>query len=168
MDFSPPGVIYVGILMLSRKSPDVSSAHTDFFLPLKPEQWGNMWFLPHSEDGHFVSAQSQPQRSQIYLMGGASNENSGEGHGNPLRYSCLGNPMDRGAWRATVHRGCKKLDTTEHNTFKYLKISYILPWFTTLCSVIYHNRTIIILIFVWTQDLNTIIWTMSILKKTGI
>ena len=28
----------------------------------------------------------------------------GEGHGNPLQYSCLGNPMDRGAWRATVHR----------------------------------------------------------------
>ena len=27
----------------------------------------------------------------------------GEGHGNPLPYSCLVNPMDRGAWRATVH-----------------------------------------------------------------
>ena len=26
-----------------------------------------------------------------------------EGNGNPLQYSCLGNPMDRGAWRATVH-----------------------------------------------------------------
>ena len=24
-------------------------------------------------------------------------------HGNPLQYSCLENPMDRGAWRATVH-----------------------------------------------------------------
>ena len=27
----------------------------------------------------------------------------GEGSGNPLRYSCLDNPMDRGAWWATVH-----------------------------------------------------------------
>ena len=27
----------------------------------------------------------------------------GEGKGNPLQYSCLGNPMDRGAWKATVH-----------------------------------------------------------------
>ena len=27
----------------------------------------------------------------------------GEGNGNPLQYSCLGNPMGRGAWRATVH-----------------------------------------------------------------
>ena len=27
----------------------------------------------------------------------------GGGHGNPLQYSCLQNPMDRGAWRATTH-----------------------------------------------------------------
>ena len=31
----------------------------------------------------------------------------GEGHGNPLQYSCLENLMDRGAWRATVHRVAK-------------------------------------------------------------
>ena len=31
----------------------------------------------------------------------------GGGHGNPLQYSCLGNPMDRGAWQATVHRVTK-------------------------------------------------------------
>jgi len=28
---------------------------------------------------------------------------AGEGNGSPFQYSCLGNPMDRGAWRATVH-----------------------------------------------------------------
>ena len=32
-----------------------------------------------------------------------SGRSPGEGNGNPLRYSCLGNPMDRGAWQATVH-----------------------------------------------------------------
>ena len=31
----------------------------------------------------------------------------GEGHGSPLQYSCLENPMDRGAWWAAVHRGVK-------------------------------------------------------------
>ena len=31
----------------------------------------------------------------------------GGGHGNLLQYSCLENPMDRGAWRATVHRVAK-------------------------------------------------------------
>ena len=33
----------------------------------------------------------------------------GEGNGNPLQYSCLKNPMDRGAWRATVHGVTKKV-----------------------------------------------------------
>ena len=32
-----------------------------------------------------------------------SGRSLGEGNGNPLQYSCLGNPMDRGAWWATVH-----------------------------------------------------------------
>ena len=31
----------------------------------------------------------------------------GEGHGNPLQYACLENPMDRGAWWATVHMVAK-------------------------------------------------------------
>ena len=31
----------------------------------------------------------------------------GGGHGNSLQYSCLENPMDRGAWRAIVHRVSK-------------------------------------------------------------
>ena len=31
----------------------------------------------------------------------------GEVHGNPLQYSCLENPMDRGAWQVTVHRVTK-------------------------------------------------------------
>ena len=30
-------------------------------------------------------------------------QSSGEGNGTPFQYSCLGNPMDRGAWEATVH-----------------------------------------------------------------
>ena len=38
---------------------------------------------------------------------------SGEGNGNPFQYSCLENPIDGGAWRATVHGGCKELDKTE-------------------------------------------------------
>ena len=32
-----------------------------------------------------------------------SETSPGGGHGNPFHYSCLENPMDRGAWRATVH-----------------------------------------------------------------
>ena len=41
-----------------------------------------------------------------------SGRSSGGGNGNPLQYSCLGNAMDRGAWRATVHGVAKESDTT--------------------------------------------------------
>ena len=36
------------------------------------------------------------------------------GNGNPLQHSCMGNSMDRGAWRTTVHGVAKESDTTEH------------------------------------------------------
>ena len=44
------------------------------------------------------------------LMPG-SGRSPGEGNDNPVQYSCLGNPMDRGAWQATVHGVTKGLDT---------------------------------------------------------
>ena len=37
----------------------------------------------------------------------------GKGNGNPLQYSCLGKPMDRGAWWATVHGVTKELNGTK-------------------------------------------------------
>ena len=37
----------------------------------------------------------------------------GGGHGNPFQYSCLENPMDKGAWWAPVYGGHKESDTTE-------------------------------------------------------
>ena len=36
----------------------------------------------------------------------------GEGNGNPLQYSCLGNPIDRRAWQAKVYRVVQESDTT--------------------------------------------------------
>ena len=38
--------------------------------------------------------------------------NPGEGNGNPLQYSFLGNPMDRGDWQATAHGVAKDSDMT--------------------------------------------------------
>ena len=52
-----------------------------------------------------------------------SGRSPGEGSGNPLQYSCLGNPMDREAWWAIIHGVAKDLDTTEqlnnNNNFYY-------------------------------------------------
>ena len=41
-----------------------------------------------------------------------SGRSPGGGNGNPLQYSCLKNPMDRGDWQATVHGVAKESDTT--------------------------------------------------------
>ena len=41
-----------------------------------------------------------------------SGRSHGEGNGNPLQYSYLGNPMDRRVWRDTVHGVAKESDTT--------------------------------------------------------
>ena len=48
----------------------------------------------------------------------------GRGHGNPLQYSCLENPMDRGAWRATVHRVTKS--QTELKQLSRLTVSNLI------------------------------------------
>ena len=42
-----------------------------------------------------------------------SERSPGGGHGNPLQYFCLENPVDRGAWWAIEHELTKELDTTE-------------------------------------------------------
>ena len=41
-----------------------------------------------------------------------SGRSPGEGDSNPLQYACLGNPMDREAWKATVHGVAKESDMT--------------------------------------------------------
>ena len=42
-----------------------------------------------------------------------SGRSPGEGNGNPLQCLCLGNPTNRGAWRATIHMVTNELDMTE-------------------------------------------------------
>ena len=56
----------------------------------------------HSSDGK-ESACSEGDPGSIP----GSEQSLGEGNGNPLQYSCLENPMNRGAWRAPVQRVVK-------------------------------------------------------------
>ena len=52
-----------------------------------------------------------------------SGRSPGEGNGNPLQYSCLENPMDGGAWRATVHRVEKSW--TRLSDFTFTSLTYL-------------------------------------------
>ena len=55
-----------------------------------------------------------------------SGRSPGEGNVNPLQYSCLGNPMDRGAWRATVHGVAKSQTRLSTHTPVIRMYSYTL------------------------------------------
>ena len=52
-----------------------------------------------------LPAMQETQEMWVWILG--SGRSSGGGKGNPLQYSCLENPMDRGAWWATVQRVTK-------------------------------------------------------------
>ena len=58
-----------------------------------------LWGFPGGSDSK-ESACNAGDLSSIPGFG----RSPGEGNGNPLQYSCLENPMDRGAWQATVQR----------------------------------------------------------------
>ena len=57
--------------------------------------------LPKCCSGKEYACQCRRHRRHGSIPG--SGRSSGGGYGNPLQYSCLENPMDRGAWQATVH-----------------------------------------------------------------
>ena len=57
------------------------------------------------------------QEMQVWSLG--REDPPGEGNGNLLQYSCLENPVDRGAWRDSPW-DCKESDTTEHSTQPWL------------------------------------------------
>ena len=51
-----------------------------------------------------------------------SGRSPGEGNGSPLQYSCLGHPMDRGAWRATVY-GVTRSHTRLNMTMNTIQVN---------------------------------------------
>ena len=61
---------------------------------------------------------------------------TGEGNGNPLRCSCLENPMDRGAWQATVHRSQSRTRLSNFTSCSCKRISFSDPlnWSLSTCN----------------------------------
>ena len=70
-----------------------------------------MWKSKQPRNANNHSQKTFQQKQFAFIPG--SGRSPEEGNGNPLQYSCLGNPMDRGAWWATVHGVTKEWDTTK-------------------------------------------------------
>ena len=60
-------------------------------------------------DVRVVLSRKLSTKELMLLNCGVVEDSCGEGNGNPLQYSCLENPMDRGAWQAAVHGGHKRV-----------------------------------------------------------
>ena len=61
----------------------------------------SIYRFPHWLSGKESTCNERDIRDAVLIP--KSGRSSGGGNGSPLQYSCLGNPMDRGAWWATVH-----------------------------------------------------------------
>ena len=67
---------------------------------------GILWASPVAQTVKNPPAMQESQEMQVPAFG----RSPGGGHGNPLQYSCLENPMDGGSWQAIVHAGCKRVE----------------------------------------------------------
>ena len=72
-----------------------------------------------------------------------SGRSPGEVNGNPLQYSCLGNPMDRGAWWGIVHEVTKESDTgksqSAHRFLICISFLFILEFELNQCFYTFTN-----------------------------
>ena len=66
-----------------------------------------------------------PAKQETWIFPGLG-RSPGEGNGNPLQYSCLENPMDRGAWQATVHGVTKSQTRLSDFTHTYIYLLAVL------------------------------------------
>ena len=81
-----------------------------------------------------------------------------EGNDKPLQYSCLRNPMDRGAWLATIHRVAKELDTTEWlKKNKHLNIFYLIMSFTNNCYCLDYSDKYVIFVLPHEKFISTMV-----------
>ena len=70
-------------------------------------------FIAFTSFPHGSAVKNPPANAGDVDLIPGSGRSPGEGNGNPLQYSYMGNPVDRGTWWATVHEVTKELDVTQ-------------------------------------------------------
>ena len=129
MNYSTPGFSVLHYLLESAQiqvhwvGDAIQPSHPLLFpsppaLNLSQQVWGNLRITHHPRGfpgGSVIKnlAVNAGDTGDVSSIPG-SGRSPGGGHGNPLQYSCLENPMDRGAWRAIVHRVTKSQTWLSH------------------------------------------------------
>ena len=120
-----------------------------------PRNWTGVSCVPAGSEGK-ASACNVGDLGLIPGLG----RSSGEGNGNPLQYSCLENPMDRGAWWATIH-GVAKSRTRLSNFYVCVCCRNNSKWSQMEEKVLWDTR----LLYYWGSSLD-VDRLMNILLKT--
>ena len=107
MDYSLPGSSVHGIFQ-ARVLEWGAIAFSDLFL-----RYVYLCCILDSGLPWWLSGKDPPANAGDMGLIPGSGRPPGEGNGNTIQYSCLGNTMDRGAWWATVHGIAKELDITQ-------------------------------------------------------
>ena len=89
--------------------------------------------------------------------------NPGEGNDNPLQYSCLGNPVDRGAWQAIVH-GVKRDKSWQLNNKREEKNTFPKCFLPSLC----HDFFFFFAMTYFIEENHLVVWFKEKLSKPSI
>ena len=137
--------------------------------------WAHSYKLPGGSDSK-ESACNVADLGSIPRLG----KFPGEGNGNPLQYSCLGNTMDRGAWWATVHGITRVRHSWVINTFAQItqvNLSILLPETSITCAKSFLPCNILLSLFFfflylamplgsWFLSSSTRDWTQALSGKS--
>ena len=96
------------MVMYTFQCYSLKSSHPHL-LPLSPKVWHSVSNVLYFRSGisWWLSGKASVCNVGDACLVPGSGRSFGGGHGNPFQYSCLENPMDRGTWRATVHKVIK-------------------------------------------------------------
>ena len=88
----------------------------------------------------------------------------GRGHGNPLQYSCLENPMDRGAWSDTVHEVTESDTTATKHSLAVLDIAMFI-FAVVLLYFVFISPLVLLLPHSYPKVLFYIFWLICLICK---